>query len=66
MNVSVDQTKCETVGECVKICPEVFTFEAGSKKAKVITPRVPTRLQGKCREAAAACPVSAISITEMA
>ena len=62
MKAEVDQFKCETVGICVKICPDVFRFQEGSKKATVIMDEIPPRLQKKCREAARACPNMAITI----
>lgn len=63
MKVCVDQTKCETAGKCVQICPEVFQFQEGSKKAVAVMPDVPAALEGACRDAALLCPVGAICIT---
>jgi len=63
MNVCVDQTKCKTAGVCVKICPEIFTFEPGNKKAIARTMEVPKNLEKRCREAAEQCPAAAIGIT---
>jgi len=63
MRVEVDQVKCGTIGRCVKICPEVFRFHPGNKKAYAVTPEVPLHLEAKCVEAAEKCPNNAISIT---
>jgi ferredoxin len=62
MNVCVDQSKCRTAGVCVKICPEIFTFEPGNKKAIAKTTQVPENLEKKCREAADKCPARAICL----
>jgi len=64
MKVEVDQNKCETIGICVKECPEVFRFQEGSKKAKVILGQIPPALQKKCREVARKCPSQAVIIYE--
>lgn len=64
MKVCVDQAKCETAGICVKICPEVFKFEPGNKKAIAIKTEVPKNLQDKCRQAYRKCPAEAICLNE--
>jgi ferredoxin len=63
MKVQVDQVKCGTIGFCVKICPEVFRFHPGSKKAYAMMPEVPSHLQARCTEAAQRCPNNAIIIS---
>jgi ferredoxin len=62
MKVAVDQVKCGTMGVCVKICPEVFRFQEGSKKAIAISDDVPSDLVEKCTRAVKACPNHAIII----
>jgi len=62
MRVKVDQSKCKTVGICVKLCPEVFRFEAGSKKAAAIADEIPEHLVARCLEAQGKCPEAAISL----
>ena len=64
MRVKVDQLKCETIGICVKECPQVFRFQPGSKKATVIVDSIPSELERKCREVARMCPNEAIIIEE--
>ncbi|MBN1225470.1 MAG: ferredoxin [Deltaproteobacteria bacterium] len=64
MRARVDQLKCETIGICVKKCPQVFRFEPGSKKATVIVDEIPPGLEKKCREVANMCPSRAIIIEE--
>lgn len=51
MRVSVIHNKCETVGVCVKTCPDVFRFQEGSKKSTVIVDKVSSHLEQKCLEA---------------
>ena len=64
MKVYVDQNKCQTAAVCVKVCPEVFTFTKGSKKAVVRSNPVSGRYEARVREAALKCPARAIAITE--
>jgi len=64
MRAKVDQLKCETIGICVKECPQVFRFQPGSKKATVIVDEIPPALEQKCREVAKMCPNEAIIIQE--
>ncbi|MGB7030610.1 MAG: ferredoxin [Syntrophobacteria bacterium] len=49
-------------GICVVICPEVFRFHEGSKKAYVTRKEIPKNLEQKCLEAAKKCPNKAIII----
>ena len=62
MKVEIDQLRCGTVGICVKICPEVFRFQEGSKKAIVILDPIPKALQERCLKAAKECPNDAVII----
>ena len=62
MKVRVDQQKCLTVGVCVQICPEVFRFHEGSKKAYALMEEVPAGLEAKVKRAARECPEEAIII----
>jgi ferredoxin len=64
MKIKIDQTKCRTAGNCVMLCPNVFRFQEGSKKAKVILEKIPAELHQKCRQAARECPNDAITIEE--
>ncbi len=60
MQVRVIQEKCNTAGMCVKLCPEVFRFQEGSKKAQVIMDKIPSHLVDKCIKAVDSCPNQAI------
>ena len=62
MKVEVDQLKCGTIGICVKICPQVFRFQEGSKKAAVILDPIPEIYWDKCLRAARECPNKAVII----
>lgn len=66
MKVCVDQSKCRTAGLCVQLCPEVFRFEPGSKKAVALDEAVPVDAEGRCWKAVRKCPVGAIVVTEAA
>jgi ferredoxin len=62
MRAKVDPLQCRTVGECVKLCPEVFRFQEGSKKATVTLDPIPPGLEEKVCEAARRCPQKAVLI----
>jgi ferredoxin len=64
MRASVDETRCDTTGRCVVICPRVFEFRPGTKKARVKVTTVPGRYRKDCRRAAGECPRDAIRIVE--
>lgn len=64
MRTKVDQIKCKTFGICVELCPEVFRFQAGSKKAVAIEGEIPAYLLDKCLEAECKCPEEAITVFE--
>jgi len=58
--VTLDNTECIGCGSCAEICPEVFGFNAEEEKALVIQENGGDL---ECAdEAAAACPVSCITI----
>ena len=63
MKAEVDQVKCGTLGVCVQICPEVFRFHPGNKKAYVRMREIPPELRQRCIEAAEKYPNNAIRIT---
>jgi ferredoxin len=63
MKAEVDQVKCGTIGVCVKICPQVFRFHPGDKKAYVLMDVIPPEFEARCIEAARKCPNKAITIT---
>ena len=63
MKAAVNKDTCIGCGIYAQVCPEVFAL-AEDSIAKVIVDRVPAELKDKCRQAAADCPVEAISIME--
>jgi ferredoxin len=65
MRAQVITSKCQTNGECVRICPEVFQFSTGGKKAMVVKDPVPREFEEQCVRAAQACPQRAIKLTEV-
>ena len=60
VRVTVDEGLCAATGECERICPEVF--EVGDV-ARVSMSEPHPSLQEVVREAEAACPTGAISVT---
>lgn len=62
MRADVDLAKCRTTGGCVKVCPDVFRFLEGSKKATVTRNPIPPELEDRVCEAAWLCPAKAITI----
>lgn len=62
MKAKVDANTCTGCGLCTDTCPEVF--ELSDDVAIVKVDIVPDEARESCREAAANCPVEAISIIE--
>lgn len=68
MKVSIDKTKCAVCGSCVAICPEVFEMKddgtvdvkAEYQGMEITDPN----LQEKIRQAAMACPATAVVVEE--
>lgn len=65
MRATVDGDLCIGCGLCAEICPEVFIMN-DEAIAEVIADPVPAEAAEKAREAAASCPVEAITIDEQA
>lgn len=64
MKALVDETKCNSTGECVKVAPEIFRFHEGSKKAFVKVADIPPEHREKCLKAERLCPTKAIKVWE--
>lgn len=68
MKVSIDKTKCAVCGSCVAICPEVFEMRDDGvvdvKKEYQNVDITDSELVDKVRQAAMACPATAIVIEE--
>lgn len=62
MRARVDLLRCDTAGLCVAVCPELFKFRVGDKKAEVTADPIPRALEQRCREIAELCPRGAIVI----
>ena len=62
MKATVDPDLCIGCAVCEAICDAVFEMDGDVAKVKVDT--VPAEAENNCREAADACPVDAIAITE--
>jgi ferredoxin len=64
MKVSADTSKCCSSGMCVVRAPEVFEQRESDGVVIVLQPDPAASLQQKVREAAAGCPVQAITVVE--
>ncbi len=62
MKAKVDPDLCIGCAVCEAICEAVFEMDGDVAKVKVDP--VPADAEESCREAADACPVEAIAITE--
>ena len=60
MKAIVDQNTCTGCTLCAVTCPEVFEIERGLAQAQADP--VPPGEEAACREAAAGCPVAAITL----
>lgn len=60
MKAHVDQETCIGCGNCVGVCPEVFTM--GDSKAYCPCEQVPAECEESAQDACDSCPVAAISI----
>jgi len=55
--VTIDEDECVGCESCVELCPDVFVFDEGSGKARVIKPE---GLEECIQEAMDSCPVECI------
>jgi ferredoxin len=58
--IVLDRELCSGFGACVDVAPELFRVESDGRAVAVVT----TTDHGDAREAAAACPMAAITVTE--
>lgn len=61
MKATVDKSKCIGCGSCEASCPQVFRM-GDDGLAEVHTNPVPAAAEGDAQEAAASCPVEAITL----
>jgi ferredoxin len=59
MKARIDDGRCRGHGVCTTICPEVFAM-TDDGYAEAIVDEVPAELEDRAREAAEACPESAV------
>jgi len=62
MKAYVDKDTCIGCGLCPSICPDVFSMNDDDGKAEAITDEISTELIDDAEEAAASCPVEAITV----
>ena len=63
MKVTVNADLCVGTGSCEGVCPQVFKVNASGIAEVQVTP-VPAELEDSAREAAASCPVDAITVED--
>jgi ferredoxin len=64
MKAHVNPAKCEGFGLCQEVLPEVFLLDEWGYAYVDGNGEVPAGMQTKAREAAAICPVHAITATD--
>lgn len=63
MKAYVDKETCIGCGLCPSICSDVFSMNDDDGKAEAITGDISDDLKDDAEEAAASCPVEAITIS---
>ncbi len=58
MSIKVDQEKCIGCGACASICPEAFEINSDGKSQVLV------ESSGCAQQAADACPVQAITVSD--
>ena len=61
MKAYVDKDVCIGCSYCVSVCPEVFSMDADGK-AEPVDNELSPELEKSAKEAAAQCPVEAITV----
>lgn len=61
MQAYVDPDLCIACGDCIEICPEVFTWNDEGLSEAVVD-EVPEEMEEECHEAADSCPTEAIAL----
>lgn len=64
IRVQIDESFCEGIGYCARMCPEVFTVDPLRRKAIVRLPIVAGDLIAKVELAESTCPTRAIVVLQ--
>ncbi len=65
MRVWIDEERCEGMGICADLYPEIFELKGAVAVVKIEGKQeVPRELEERCREAAESCPSEAIVLEE--
>jgi len=64
VQVTVDQDRCCSSGQCVLLAPAVFDQSEDDGVVQLLLPRPPEELQGAVRAAVGICPGRAISVQD--
>lgn len=62
MEISIEQDKCVSAGQCVATAPEVFDQRDRDGVVELLTSQAPAGSEQDVRHAAAACPAQAIHL----
>jgi ferredoxin len=64
VQVTVDQDRCCSSGQCVLLAPAVFDQSEDDGVVQLLLPRPPEELHGAVRAAVGICPGRAISVQD--
>lgn len=65
VKIWINEKRCEGIGICVDLCPEVFELKNSIAAVKVDEDQeIPRELEEMCREAVESCPNEAIILEE--
>lgn len=65
MRVWIDEERCEGMGICADLCPEIFGLKGAVAVVKIEEEEeVPREMEEMCRDAAEYCPSEAIIVEE--
>ena len=65
MRVWIDESRCEGMGICADLCPEMFELKGAVAVVKMVEEQeIPKELEETCRDAVESCPSEAIVLEE--
>lgn len=64
MRVKLDESLCQTYGNCLLAAPDVFDLDASSPVVTVLQPRPAEANRAEVEDAVRSCPVEALRLLE--
>lgn len=61
MKISIDKSRCIMCGSCAALCPEAFEMQKDGTMGTKVEEVTDEKIQAKVKDAAAACPATAIT-----